>query len=192
VVPNREPETPEALTLAYKDIITERDRLRDARGSITSKLGPLPASAGIAISLVGALAQEVSAVALGVAVSLFLLLISVSITYSLVWPYRRLRAKYERELALEANSSSVAKHGDKPFELGFDEHASGTDWLEHMIKLERRIYGSLDAGGRSFRLPFGITNLQDGFDAERTGLVIVQLLFVAVIGTLVVGVLVGR
>jgi hypothetical protein len=57
-VPNREHEPTEALSLAYQDIVTERDRLRAARAAITRQLGPLPASAGIAISLVGALAEK--------------------------------------------------------------------------------------------------------------------------------------
>jgi hypothetical protein len=178
LVANREHETGQALNRAYEDIVTERDRLRDARGAITRQLGPLPASAAIAISLVGALTEKASAIALGVAVGLFGALVGVSIVYSVLPPYRKLRAKYE--------------DGEKPHELGFDEHARATDWLEHMIGLERRIYGSLDANRANFRLPFGIENLQDSFDAERTGLFIVQALFVLVIATLVVGVLVGR
>jgi hypothetical protein len=99
LVPNREQETLEVLNLAYRDVITERDRLRDARGSITRNLGPFPASAGIAVSLVAALTQRVNTAALIVAISLFGLLVGVSITYTLLWPYRRLRAHYEDKLA---------------------------------------------------------------------------------------------
>jgi hypothetical protein len=62
-----------------------------------------------------------------------------------------------------------------------------------MIAVERKIYGSLTADRRPFRLlPFRTKNLQDGFDAERTGLFIVQFLFVCVVVTLVAGVLAGR
>jgi hypothetical protein len=176
LVPNREHEPTEALSLAYQDIVTERDRLRAARAAITRQLGPLPASAGIAISLVGALAEKASAVALVVALVLFGVLVAVSIAYTFLPPYRTLRAKYEYH----------------SHELGFDEHAGAKEWLEHMIALERRIYGTVNTRRPYFRRPRGIGNLQDGFDAELTGLFIVQLLFVAVVVTLVAGVLAGR
>jgi hypothetical protein len=193
-VPNREQEAIETLKLAYKDIVHERDRLRDARASFTRQLGPLPASAGIAISLVGALAKNVSEAWLWAAVGLLFLLICVSITYSLLSPYRALRAKYEGLLAEETQASPAAEpvRSDKPHELGFDEGAATRDWLEHMIRLERLVYGSLDASRRSFRLPVRIANLQDAFDAERTGVYAVQVLFVGIIGVLVAGVLIGR
>ena len=176
LVPNREQEAVDALDLAYRDLVNERDRLRDARGAVTRQLGPLPASAGIAISLVGALAKNASAVALGVALGLFAVLVLVSIAYNVLLPYRMLRASYE----------------DDAHELGFDEYASPSEWLKHMITLERRIYGSLDPDRPRFRFRLKIANLQDGFDSERTGLFIVQVLFVCVVVTLVVGVLVGR
>ena len=44
----------ETLRLVYADLINERDRLRDARRSITTQLGPLPASAGLIIGLFAA------------------------------------------------------------------------------------------------------------------------------------------
>lgn len=190
---NLEHQSNETLELAYKDVICERDRLRDARASVTRQLGPLPASAGIAITVVGALAQDVSEAWLIVAFSLLVLLVCVSITYSLLWPYRRLRATYEEKLAESAKARPATDpvSPEKPHKLGFDEGAAVSEWLVHMIQLERQIYGPLDASRRSFRLPFGIANLQDGFDAERTGLYAVQALFVFVIGALVVGVLVG-
>jgi hypothetical protein len=193
-VPNVEQAESDALRLAYDDIIRERDRLRDARASVTQRLGPLPASAGIAIALVGSLAEKVSEAALIVAVGLLFVVVCVSITYSLLSPYRALRAKYEEEFTERriASSAAEAAKNEKTHELGFDERAQARDWLEHMIELERRIYGPLDAGRRSFRLPFRIATLQDGFDAERTGLYAVQVLFVAIIGALVAGILVGR
>jgi hypothetical protein len=192
-VPSQEHLPYETLEHAYKDIICERDRLRDGRASVTRQLGPLPASAGIAIALVGALAEKVSQDWLFVALGLFALLVCVSIAYSVLWPYRRLRAKYEEELAEEAKARRPADpaRSEKPHELGFDEGVPARDWLVHMIELERRIYGSLDASRHSFRLPFGIASLQDGFDAERTGLYAVQVLFVFIIGALVMGVLFG-
>jgi hypothetical protein len=134
---SREQESSETLTRASQDIINERDRLRSARASVTRQLGPLPASAGIAISLVGALARNaVSEAWLIVALSLLFVLVCVSIAYSLLPPYRKLRAKYEYELANEVKVGSAAdttRSGKSP-KLGFDEGASVGDWLEHMIE----------------------------------------------------------
>ena len=187
--PNHEHETLGALTYAYEDIVHERDRLRDARASVTSQLGPLPASAGIAISLVGTLADGVNDGWLIVAAGLFVLLVVVSTLYSGLWPYRRLRAKYENELADHRDPGPNG--GQEPQELGWREDVSAREWLEHAIELERRIYGPLRIGQRPVRPPFGIASLQDGFDAERTGLYVVQLVFVGVIVALIIGVLVG-
>lgn len=187
--PNHEHETLGALTLAYEDIVHERDRLRDARASVTSQLGPLPASAGIAVSLVGTLADGVNDGWLIVAAGLFVLLVVISMRYSGLWPYRRLRAKYERELA--GRRDAEPKGTVQPHKLGCREDVSAREWLEHAIQLERRIYGPLRIGRPPIRLPFKIANLQDGFDAERTGLYAVQLVFVGVIVALIIGVLAG-
>jgi hypothetical protein len=79
------------------------------------------------------------------------------------------------------------------YQLGFDEQVSNKCWLEHMVELEREIYGPLRTRRRSFpRRPLNIRTLQDGFDVERAGLYLVQLLFVALIAVLVIGLLAGR
>jgi hypothetical protein len=184
-----------SLRLAYDDIVRERDRLRSARASVTRQLGPLPASAGIAISVVGALATgRVDSGWLIVALVLLVLLVVISILFSLLPPYRRLRAQFEDELTRETAGGQatrpIARTGEH--KLGFDVNLPEELWLRHMVDLERRIYGPLCTSRRAFRHPFGITNLQDGFNAERTGLYLVQLLFVALIAALVVGLLVGR
>jgi hypothetical protein len=184
-----------SLQLAYEDIIRERDRLRSARASVTRQLGPLPASAGIAISVVGALASSrVDDAWLIVASVLLLLLVVVGIVFSVLAPYRSLRAQHEEEMARETASDRAAEPtaGSTEHKLGFDEQRSKALWLNHMVELERRVYGPLRADRRSFRHPFKIRTLQQGFDAERTGLYLVQLLFVALIAALVTGLLVGR
>jgi hypothetical protein len=43
------PDRVAVLEKAYTDLVSERNRLRDARASFTGRLGPLPASAAIAI-----------------------------------------------------------------------------------------------------------------------------------------------
>jgi hypothetical protein len=192
-----------SLRLAYDDIVRERDRLRSARASVTRQLGPLPASAGIAISIVATFARSrVDEGWLIVASALLLTLVVVSILFSVLAPYRRLRAQCEDELAREAAGGQAAQptSGAAEHKLGFNVNLPEELWLRHMVRLERRIYGPLRNTHRSFRHPFKgsfrppfrIRNLQDGFDAERTGLYLVQLLFVALIAALVVGLLVGR
>ena len=109
-------------------------------------------------------------------------------------PYRRLRAHYEDELArvIASGRAPEPTAGASEHELGCSERLPRRLWLEHMIELERRIYGPLHANRRSFRHPFNIRSLQDGFDAERTGLYLIQLLYVAVIAALVTGLLLGE
>jgi hypothetical protein len=181
-----------SLQLAYDDIVRERDRLRSARASVTRQLGPLPASAGIAISVVAALARNrVDKIWLIVALGLLGLIVVVGILFSMLAPYRRLRARFEHVLREDAGGQAGHKTTAE-YQLGFDKDVSNECWLEHMVELERRIYGPLRTRQRSFKSPFKIRTLQDGFDAERTGLYIVQLLFVALITVLVVGLLGGR
>lgn len=179
-----------SLQLAFDDVVRERDRLRSARASVTRQLGPLPASAGIAISVVGALASNrVDKGWLIVALVLLALIVATGIVFSVLAPYRRLRAQHEHDLARKAAGSQAAEPAE--YQLGFDEHVSNKRWLEHMVELERRIYGPLRTSQRSVRGPFKIRTLQEGFDAERTGLYFVQLLFVVLIAALVIGLLAG-
>jgi hypothetical protein len=139
------------LRLAYEDVVRERDRLRDARASITSQLG-LPASAGIAIGVVGALQEDVDGAWLVIASALLLVMVVTSIAFSRLAPYRKLRA-------------------DRKVKVGGDAEAGEEKWLEDMIELERGLYGSLEKA----------------LEAELAALYAVQLLFVAIIGVLVLG-----
>lgn len=62
------------------------------------------------------------------------------------------------------------------------------DWLRLMIERESAIVGP-PTQDNARRLPFGVTTLQEGLDAERTGLRLTQLLWVLVIVFLLLAVL---
>jgi hypothetical protein len=93
----------ETLKLRLKDLQYENERLRNARSGITSQLGPLPISAAIVAGLVSAFTVTGKAhlkhtpaiwalIAFGV-------MVIVSITYSALQPYRKLREKAEEKQA---------------------------------------------------------------------------------------------
>ena len=140
---------PETLRLVYDDLVHERDRLRDARRSVTSQLGPLPVASAVVVGLFGAPQRrypriddgrvhrragcllrhrDVSAIALG------------------YQPYRNLRREAER-------ASGWADDDARPAD----------EWLSGMITVERLVKGSL---GKAF-------------DTERTFLLSVQWMLVA-------------
>jgi hypothetical protein len=54
-----------------------------------------------------------------------------------------------------------------------------------MIRLEQEIYGQPRAKWSKHRLPGRIASLQEGFERERSGLVLVQALFAVVIVLLI-------
>ena len=183
-----------SLQLAYDDIVRERDRLRSAQASVTRQLGPLPVSAGIAISVVGALARNrVDEGWLIVASVLLLLLVVVGILFSVLAPYRRLRAEHADELAREATGGRGSEQtaGAIDHKLGFNEQLPTERWLKTWSSSSDGYMGHCVLPDDRSDTP-STSGLQDGFDAERTGLYLVQLLFVALIAALVIGLLGGR
>ena len=159
--------TPDALKLEYEFVRGENIRLRNGRAALTRKLGPLPISAAIVAGLVTGLAGEVEADAfLWSALIVFGALVVVSILYSSMKPYRALRQ--------QAESSPRSRE-------------SREEWYDQAIDLERTIYGDPAPRGLRGYLPsFNVQSLQEGYDRERRGLFIVQLLFAAVIVLLIV------
>ena len=155
----------ELAKLRYEDVVSERDRLRDARAGLTSKLGPLPASAAIVIGLAGTVADKVEQWALIAAGGLFAALVILSILFSSLRPYRIMRAK-----------SSHAGAGELPFPAPEDDDP--TTWLERKTRMEEDLYGKLNRSQPVFRLGFSPSDLQAAFDIERSALNLVQLLFV--------------
>lgn len=166
----------EVLELAYKDLVSERDRLRDARAGFTKLLGPLPASAGIAIGLVGSAGSKVGRGWLIEAGGLLLALIAVGITFGGLRPYRLLRADHDPAVTEGEDSSRMLA-----FRL--DETDPET-WLRKRIKVDEDVCGNLRRHQR-FRLARKASNLQDALDVERSAALVVQTLFGATIGVLV-------
>jgi hypothetical protein len=194
------------LELKHDDMVGERDRLRGARAAVTSQLGPLPASAGIVIGLVGSLGHGIERGFLVVAGVLFLLVMIVSIAYSRLLPYRLLRGA--RVLADRQPNPAAARVGAadpeqtdiEPTYLGatVPQPSDTTDWLTRKVALEERIYGplrqsqhvgfsrlisALVAPSRSLK------NLQDSFDVERAALNLVQSLFACIVLVLLAGII---
>jgi hypothetical protein len=165
---NRAPDRIEARKLEYEFVRRENIRLRDGRGELTRKLGPLPISAALVAGLVTGLSREVDADRyLWAALIVFGVLVFVSILYSGMKPYRVLRREHE------------ARH---PRSL-----ESQARWYDDAIALEEAIYGDPARKGPLGYLPsFRVKSLQEGYDRERRGLFFVQLLFAAVIILLIV------
>jgi hypothetical protein len=174
-----------ALTLSYDDVRRERERLRDARAGLTRQLGPLPVSAGIAVSLVAAFSEDGVRGPLWIAFALFLLLILVSILYSSMRPYRQLRAAKEEgwRAGLRDRYPDVARTAQDQG-LQVEDLLSERDWYAAMLRLEREVYGDPRLENRPGLPTRELQDLQDGLDRERTGLFLVQLLFGLVIASL--------
>jgi hypothetical protein len=175
-----------ALQRSYEELRRESMRLRDARAAVTRQLGPLPISAGIAISLVAAFSENAEQGPLWLAFVLLFVLIGVGIAYSNMRPYRQLRALKEDTWRKEL----VARHPEAALRaersgLLVEDLLPERDWYAAMIQLEREIYGDLNRTDNRHRPPTrDLQDLQDGFDRERTGLFAVQLLFGLVIACL--------
>jgi hypothetical protein len=164
-----------SLKLEYEYLRDESKRLRDGRAALTRQLGPLPISAAIVAWLVTGFTSDVEGDAfIWVALGLFLALVVISILYSSMKPYRLLRHDVEADFPWSTDSPAA--------------------WYEGAIKLEREVYGgpSGGEGGSGWRLwlqartPRAITDLQDGYDRERSGLFLVQGLFALVVILLIV------
>lgn len=137
----------ETLRLVYADRVRERDRLRDARRSVTTKLGPIPASAGVIVGLFAALGPDIErgwmALLFGLALIPFVL---VMVTSALT-----LRERSYRELETEAEAPRPGPEQDS-----LDE----ADWLQNMIAFERQMF----------------PKLEKHFEQERSNLLRVQVL----------------
>jgi hypothetical protein len=159
------------LELRDGDLSNERDRLRSARASFTSRLGPLPASAGIVIGLAGAVADHIEEWAIWAAGGVFVAIVLVSLFNSSLPPYRVLRALHAKEDGYDLNDPTI------------DAKA----WLKRKIALEKAIYGT--PGEPTPRTMLRPKTLQQAFDIERRALFIVQSLFAAIILALLAGIL---
>jgi hypothetical protein len=169
------PQKPDVKTLrlVYEHLVRERDRLRDARRTVTAQLGPLPASAGLVIGLFAALSPDVENRGLWwAALALFVGVIAVSIISTLVDPYRRAAAEVDEPRG----------EGLQPGDLLAEER-----WLARRIAIERRLYygEAEEAPSRRLRLLSSRGSLQASFDLELAGLRIVQTLLAAEVVLLV-------
>jgi hypothetical protein len=168
-------ERAEVLEKAYLDVVSERDRLRDARAGFTGRLGPLPASAAIVIGLAGSAAGKVNPWWIAEAAVLLALLIFISSVYSGLRPYRLIRADRQRDL------------DPGPDDIGFGLSAPDrATWLTRKIELEQQVYGPLRER-QAFSLTLDVDNLQDALDVERSAFSLVQILFAEIILVLVAG-----
>lgn len=200
---------PPTLRLVHEDVVGERDRLRSARAAITSQLGPLPASAGIVIGLIGGLDHRVEHGFLIAAGVLFGLVILISVRYSRLAPYRVLRSRRvlgEQSGAERLGGSTPVKTSDKrepePQYIGstVDRSLEPADWLAKKIALEEQIYGPFRTNQRvgcircikRFAHPSrNVTDLQSSFDVELMILNIVQGLFACIVMVLLLGIIVS-
>lgn len=137
----------ETLRLVYADLVAERNRLRDARRDVTSRLGPIPASAGIIIALFAALGPELehgaTALLFGIALLPFVFVLAMSA--------RALRRPSYRELVSDLQAERPAADRDS---------LSEEEWLTMMVTFEREMY----------------PRLVDEFRQERSNLYRVQVL----------------
>jgi hypothetical protein len=184
------------LKAAYAAARDENERLRDARRGVTRQLGPLPISASVVAGLVAGFNTESIQCESLLWLALVLLvtvLIPLSILYSNMRPYRALRE--DKEELLE--KQRVFKKDERPSEIAealtTGPPANPTkeliQWYESMLSLERSIYGGGERKHwycwRTPRLRTPIDSLVEGFERERSGLVVVQFVFAVVILLLV-------
>jgi hypothetical protein len=167
---------PEVLRLALEDLQRENQRLRTARASVTSQLGPLPISAALVAGLISGFTAtgngHLNHLLLGLALIPFGLMVIVSIFYGAIEPYRKLRDRAERELRPCASATKAQYYGGA-------------------IRIEEEVRGSsLDQHGNTVGtlrlvLPWRAKTLQEAFDAEWQGLFFTKLLFVIAIALLI-------
>jgi hypothetical protein len=175
------------LEKAYMDLVSERNRLRDARASFTARLGPLPASAAIAIGLVGSAGSKVNPLWIVEAAALLAAIVLISTVYSGLRPYRLIRGELQPEYEPQGpgNPGRPDPEGER-FAFGVDVEKPAL-WLEKKIELEGKICGRLSTEQR-FSLALHVTNLQDALDVERSASMLVQILFVELIFVLAAGI----
>jgi hypothetical protein len=160
------------LRLTYERLREESTRLRDARAHFARGLGPAPASAGIATAVTAALGQHSQRGWLYAALVLLILMAMVGMIYVRNPAYRQLYAK-----RVKADPSLA------PEEL---LNLSPEAWYLRMIELEQSLYGDTVHERNRWLSPWAtVGDLQDGADAERTGALAVQALWVGVMACLV-------
>jgi hypothetical protein len=172
------------LKAAYEDIRRENERLRDARASVTRQLGPLPLSAAVVAGLVTGFAPPGKQAIqhtwmLWAAGGLFAVLVLLSILYSNLKPYRQLRSEKESLNDCQRPTQIVDRVLHGACEASNTEVEA--EWYRRMIRLERSVRGGSRSKWSEHRVPWRTDSLVDGFDKERTGLVLVQGLFAAVV-----------
>jgi hypothetical protein len=138
----------ETLRLVYDDLVHERDRLRDARRSVTSQLGPLPVASAVVVGLFGAVSGAIRGVLPTIlfvfALALFCVMVLESTRALGQSPYRK-----KRDEILPNDGRGLD---------GQQEH----EWLTRMIEMERTVK----------------RDLETSFEEERSSLIRVQRLFV--------------
>jgi hypothetical protein len=159
----------EVLKLRYDQVTEERDRIRQARAHFARQLGPLPAFAGLSVSVVAAFADNVNHEAwLWAALGVFIAMTVVSMLYSRMPAYRQLRARAE---------------GDKQplSEMTVEQ------WYATEIELEGKLYGEPRTSNKIRPPPVRNLggDLQVQLDRERTGVFVTQSLFILLITCLV-------
>jgi hypothetical protein len=178
------------LKAAYEDVRRENERLRDARASVTRQLGPLPLSAAVVAGLVTGFAPpgkhpNQPTWMLWAAGGLFAALVLLSILYSNLKPYRQLRFEKESLRDRQRPTQIVDRVLDRPYAAS--NRDAEAEWYRRMIRLERAVRGESRSKWSEHRVPWRTDSLVDGFDKERTGLILVQGLFAAVIVLLILG-----
>jgi hypothetical protein len=116
----------ETLALVYDHLVSERNRLRDARREVTSRLGPLPAAAGLVLGLFGGLPDHVQNRGLvWAALGVFIALGALSAFAIRLKPYRALTP------------------ADDPVKCRDRDRLGRVHWLEAQIAQERDVYEPL-------------------------------------------------
>ena len=173
------------LKLTYERLCQERDRLRAARGFFARGLGPAPASAGIATALVAALGDGKNPGLLAAATGVLIAMILLSIAYDGKPAYRHLYASEIKAIRTQiAGHPRLAKSSDR-WEQEPEDLLPPAEWYRAMIQLERALYGREREKNRLAAPWKSVRNLQDGADVERTGVRLVQTLWVIVVALLV-------
>jgi hypothetical protein len=166
-----------ALELKLEDLQRENQRLRNARGTITSQLGPLPISAAIVAGLVSGFSSTGSAHLnhdlVTAALWVFGVMVLVSALFSGLAPYRKLRDRAETKKNLRPSQT------DDPVK-----------WREQMIEIEETVQGKTPSRLVATLLmlipvPRPAITLKDACDQEWKGLFLTKGLFVAVIVLLI-------
>jgi hypothetical protein len=141
-------EDPLPLRLVYDDLVRERDRLRDARRSVTSQLGPLPVASAVVVGLFGGLSRDIKGVLLTSLYAIALALFGVIVWYS---------AKAIEQSPYRTQRDAILPNDGR----GLDKESESV-WLARMIEMERSVRGPL----------------VDSFEDERKSLILVQRLLV--------------